>query len=87
MGGIGWRAFMNNNGTFVNQDAQINALGAAWNALNGKSDITHGAVFFRYRKGNYADPRKPLEKKLKSGELNIVYEQAIGSVGTWVFMK
>jgi len=34
-----------------------------------------------------ADPSKKLEQKINSGALTIVYEQAIGSVGTWVFMK
>ncbi|HIQ16185.1 MAG TPA: hypothetical protein EYH38_11595, partial [Leucothrix sp.] len=87
VGKIGWKAFMNNNGIYINQDAQNNALGAAWNALNSKPDITNGAVFFRYRKGNYADLSKKLEQKINSGALTIVYEQAIGSVGTWVFMK
>ena len=78
---------LNKNGMYINQDAQSNALGAAWNALNKPDNITNGAVFFRYRKGNYADQSKKLEQKITSGVLTIVYEQAIGSVGTWIFMK
>jgi len=61
-------------------------MGAAWNVLNGKPDITHGATYFRYR--DYAHPEKdntPLEKSIGVSR-DIVHTRKIANDGEWIFL-
>ena len=69
------------------QDISNHAMGAAWNVLNDKLDITHGATSFRYR--NYAHPERDntqIERDLKNGRRVLVHTRKISNVGEWIFV-
>jgi len=69
-----------------NDVASNHAMGAAWNVLNGKPDITNGATYFRYR--DYAHPEKDntaLEKSIGVSR-DIVHTRKIANDGEWIFL-